>query len=48
MRFDGKVVMVTGAATGLGLATARRLAGEGARLALVDLKAKPSKRRATP
>ena len=36
-RFDGKVVMVTGAATGLGLATARRLAREGARLALVDL-----------
>ena len=36
-RFDGKVVMVTGAATGLGLATARRVAREGARLALLDL-----------
>jgi NAD(P)-dependent dehydrogenase (short-subunit alcohol dehydrogenase family) len=36
-RFDGKVVMVTGSATGLGLATARRLAREGARLTLVDL-----------
>lgn len=38
-RFDGKVVMVTGAATGLGLATAQRLASEGARLTLVDLAA---------
>src|SRR3954465_13273458 len=37
-RFDGKVVMVTGAGSGLGLATAQRLAREGARLTLVDLK----------
>jgi NAD(P)-dependent dehydrogenase (short-subunit alcohol dehydrogenase family) len=36
-RFDGKVVMVSGAATGLGLATARRLAAEGARLSLLDV-----------
>ena len=35
-RFEGKVVVVTGAAGGIGRATALRLAGEGARLALVD------------
>lgn len=38
-RFDGKVVIVTGAASGLGKATAERLAREGASLVLVDLKA---------
>jgi len=37
MRFDGKTVVVTGAATGLGRATAQLLAAEGARLVLVDL-----------
>jgi NAD(P)-dependent dehydrogenase (short-subunit alcohol dehydrogenase family) len=36
-RFDDKVILVTGAATGLGYAAARRLAGEGARLALFDI-----------
>ena len=36
-RFGGKVVVVTGAGTGLGLATALRLAQEGADLSLVDL-----------
>ena len=36
-RFQGKVALVTGAAGGIGLATSRRLAGEGARVALVDL-----------
>jgi NAD(P)-dependent dehydrogenase (short-subunit alcohol dehydrogenase family) len=36
-RFDGKVIMVTGAGTGLGRATALRLAQERARLSLVDL-----------
>lgn len=36
-RFSDKVVIVTGAASGLGLATVRRLASEGATLVLVDL-----------
>lgn len=35
-RFSDKSVIVTGAASGLGLATAARLAGEGALLTLVD------------
>ena len=37
MRFDGKVAVVTGAATGMGAATARLFAAEGARLVLGDL-----------
>ena len=36
-RFEGKVVIVTGAGTGLGLAAAMRLAQEGADLSLVDV-----------
>ena len=36
-RFDDKVVLVTGAASGIGAATALRLASEGATLACVDL-----------
>lgn len=40
MRFDGKVVVVTGAASGIGLATARRFSKEGARIVIADLAAK--------
>ena len=39
MRFTGKVIMVTGAAAGLGRAAAVRLASDGARLALIDVDA---------
>ncbi len=35
-RFEGKVAVVTGAASGIGRATAARLGAEGARLVLVD------------
>jgi NAD(P)-dependent dehydrogenase (short-subunit alcohol dehydrogenase family) len=37
MRFDGKVVFVTGGASGLGAAAAERFAGEGARVAVADI-----------
>lgn len=36
-RFDGKIVAITGAASGIGAAAATRFASEGARLALCDL-----------
>jgi len=36
-RFDGQVVVVTGAATGIGSATAIRFASEGARVACLDI-----------
>jgi meso-butanediol dehydrogenase / (S,S)-butanediol dehydrogenase / diacetyl reductase len=35
-RFAGKVVLVTGAASGIGAATARRCSGDGAAVAMVD------------
>lgn len=35
-RFDGKVVLITGAGSGIGLATARQITAEGGRVALVD------------
>jgi 3-oxoacyl-[acyl-carrier protein] reductase len=36
-RLEGRVALITGAARGIGAATARRLAGEGARVTLADL-----------
>lgn len=38
-RLDGKVALITGAASGMGRATARLFAAEGARLLLVDVDA---------
>ena len=41
MKLDGKVALVTGAAGGIGQAIARRLAHEGAHVALADIRTKP-------
>jgi NAD(P)-dependent dehydrogenase (short-subunit alcohol dehydrogenase family) len=40
MQLKDQAVIVTGGASGLGAATARRLASEGARVAVCDLNAK--------
>ena len=37
MRFENKVLFVTGGASGLGAATARRFADEGAKVAVADI-----------
>jgi NAD(P)-dependent dehydrogenase (short-subunit alcohol dehydrogenase family) len=37
MRFSNKVAVITGAASGIGLATAKRLGSEGARVVVADL-----------
>jgi len=41
LRLDDRVLAVTGAAMGIGLATARRAAGLGARVAVLDVRAGP-------
>jgi NADP-dependent 3-hydroxy acid dehydrogenase YdfG len=39
MRLEGKIALATGAANGIGEASARRLAAEGARVILTDIEA---------
>jgi NAD(P)-dependent dehydrogenase (short-subunit alcohol dehydrogenase family) len=46
-RFDGKVVLVTGAASGIGLATATAFAREGAKVVVADLNAEGAAAAAT-
>jgi 3(or 17)beta-hydroxysteroid dehydrogenase len=37
MRLEGKVAIISGAASGMGVATARRFAKEGARVVIADM-----------
>ena len=43
-RFEGTGVIVSGAASGIGLATARRFASEGADVVLLDIDAEAAER----
>src|SRR5215210_6968986 len=42
MRLEGRVALVTGGAGGIGAATCRRLAAEGARVAVTDMNRDPA------